>query len=222
MKKSYGVKRCSEANTIDANWEKPFWRKIESAEINLSHWPVQSEHLPKSEVKLQYDNHNLYVIFRVQDQYVRAVTTQIHGEVWKDSCVEFFFAPSKERPSSYFNLETNCCGVLLMRHHTGPCEKSRYLDIHDCQKIKVASSASGPIRNEIAKSLVWTLEYTLPVEILAKYPDIQKPAPGVVWYGNFYKCADDSSHPHWMAWSKIDTAFPDFHQPGFFGILEFE
>ena len=87
MKKSYGVKRCSEANTIDANWEKPFWREIEPAEIGLSRWPVQSEHLPKSEVKLQYDDHELYVIFRVQDQYVRAVTTQIHGEVWKDSCV---------------------------------------------------------------------------------------------------------------------------------------
>jgi hypothetical protein len=115
MKKSYGVKRCSEANTIDANWEKPFWREIEPAEIGLSRWPVQSEHLPKSEVKLQYDDHELYVIFRVQDQYVRAVTTQIHGEVWKDSCVEFFFAPNPNQPNAYFNVEINCCGVLLMR-----------------------------------------------------------------------------------------------------------
>ncbi|MFZ9034388.1 MAG: carbohydrate-binding family 9-like protein [Anaerohalosphaeraceae bacterium] len=222
MRKSYGIKRCSGANTIDANWEKPFWREIEPAKIILSHWTVQSEHIPKTEVKLQYDDKNLYVIFRVQDQYVRAVTTQIHGDVWKDSCVEFFFAPSKERPSSYFHLETNCCGVLLMQHHTRPHENSCYLDVQDCQKIIITSSASGPIRNEIAKPLVWTLEYALPVKILSKYSDMQKPAPGVVWRGNFYKCADDSSHPHWMTWSKIDTDFPDFHRPEFFGLLEFE
>ncbi|MHC4232463.1 MAG: carbohydrate-binding family 9-like protein [Planctomycetota bacterium] len=221
MKKSYGVKRCSEANTIDANWEKPFWREIEPAEIGLSRWPVQSEHLPKSEVKLQYDDHELYVIFRVQDQYVRAVTTQIHGEVWKDSCVEFFFAPNPNQPNAYFNVEINCCGVLLMRHHTGPRQNSRFLEIADCRQIRIASSASGPIRHEISKPLTWTLEYAVPLNILAHYTEIEKPAPGVIWHGNFYKCADDSSHPHWITWSPVPSKTPNFHRPDCFGVLEF-
>ena len=67
MKKSYTVKRCSESMSIDADWDKPVWQDVESIEVGTAHWPVQSEHLPNTQVKMQYDPENLYVIFRVQD-----------------------------------------------------------------------------------------------------------------------------------------------------------
>ena len=221
MSKNYSVKYCSEKNRVDSNWDKPFWRDVEPAEIGLSHWPLQSEHIPRTQVKLKYDEDNLYVIFSVQDRYVRALATQIHGEVWKDSCVEFFFAPNPVHPEAYFNLEINCCGTLLAQYHTGPRENSHYLDKEDCRRIQVASSVTGPIRNEITEALCWTLEYAVPFEILAHYTDFTKPQTGVTWYANFYKCADDSSHPHWMVWSPIGQERPDFHRPDFFGCLYF-
>jgi hypothetical protein len=221
VKQKYRIKKCLEQPQIDADWHKSFWRDIESIKINLSHWPVQSEHIPYTEAKLQYDAAHLYVIFRVHDCYVRAVTSQINGEVWKDSCVEFFFAPNPDKPYAYFNLEANCCGILLAQCHTGPRQNSRFLDVEDCHRINIDSSASGPIRNEIAKSLTWTLEYVVPFELLARYADIMKPVRGVTWYGNFYKCADDCSYPHWMAWSSINSEELDFHRPDYFGVLTF-
>ena len=47
------------------------------------------------------------------------------------------------------------------------------------------------------------------------------PEPGVGWRANLYKCADDSSHPHWLTWAHVDNPTPDFHLREFFGILRF-
>lgn len=222
MDTRYSVKKSLKETSIDAKWNKLFWRGVKSASVNVPNWQRSlPEVLPQTEVKLQYDDHNLYVIFRVQDYYVRAVTTQIHGDVWKDSCVEFFFTPNCSQPNDYFNVETNCCGVLLAQHHSGPRQKSRYIEIVDCQKIKIAGTASGPIRREITKPLTWVLEYAIPLGILTHYADIEKPGAGVTWRANFYKCADDSSHPHWNSWSPVSGKTPDFHRPDCFGLLEF-
>ena len=133
MKKHYRVKACSVPAAINAVWNRPFWQDVEALQVNLPHWPTQSAHVPVTEVKLQYDAESLYVIFRVQDCFVRAVATQINGEIWKDSCVEFFFAPNPDAPDAYFNLEANCCGVILGQYHTGPRENSRFLNTEDCR-----------------------------------------------------------------------------------------
>jgi len=222
MKKHYCVKACSEPALIDAVWDKPFWQEIDSVEIGLSHWPTQFEYEPATEAKLQYDAENLYVIFRVQDRYVQAVTAQPNGEVWKDSCVEFFFAPYGKAGTSYFNLEVNCCGVPLMQHHSGPRTGTGFVDLERCGSIEIAASLQGPIETELTEPIVWTLEYRLPFEILKQYPEVEKPAAGVRWRGNFYKCADNSSHPHWMTWSPIQEERPDFHRPEYFGTLNFK
>lgn len=222
METCCAIKKCSEINAIDADWNKPFWRKITAASIDVSQWSaVSSEKLPQTEVKLQYDDGFLYLIFRVQDHCVKAVTAETHGPVYQDSCVEFFFAPHSSKPSDYFNLEINCCGVLLAQHHTGPRENSRFLDLSDCQIIRIAASACGPIRQEITKPVTWTVEYALPFEVLSRYTAIEKPAPGVHWRGNFYKCADGCSSPHWISWSPVYSEKPDFHRPEYFGRLKF-
>jgi Carbohydrate-binding family 9 len=39
---------------------------------------------------------------------------------------------------------------------------------------------------------------------------------------NFYKCGDKLAQPHFLAWNRIETPEPDFHQPAFFGDIEFE
>jgi hypothetical protein len=220
MEKHYLIRKQTSPIVIDADWNKSFWQSIEPAVLEHVH-PASSPHTPQTQVKVAYDDRAIYLCFRVQDHYVKAITTQTNGPVWRDSCVEFFFSPNPEKPETYFNIETNCCGVLLAQHHIGPRKNSRCLDAADCQKIQMASSASGPIRQEIIKSLTWTVEYALPLKILTRYAAYEKPAPGVVWRGNFYKCADDTSHPHWLMWSPALTEAPDFHRPEYFGVLEF-
>ena len=88
--------------------------------------------------------------------------------------------------------------------------------------MSIAHSLPKIVDPEIREPITWTLEYRLPLAILKKYCAVHTPATGVVWRANFYKCADASSHPHWLTWSPVDFPTPQFHLPEFFGTLEFE
>jgi hypothetical protein len=48
------------------------------------------------------------------------------------------------------------------------------------------------------------------------------PVKGKKMRGNFYKCGDELSVPHFVSWTKINTPNPSFHVPECFGGLEFE
>ena len=48
------------------------------------------------------------------------------------------------------------------------------------------------------------------------------PTEDTLWRANVYKCADKSSHPHWLTWNRVDRVKPDFHRPEFFGTLVFK
>lgn len=220
MYKTYKVHRINKPMPIDANFDKPQWKKVEPVDISL-YMGTEPEHQPKTQAKMLYDDENIYVCFRVEDQYVRAVAQQYHGKVWEDSCVEFFFVPDADVSSGYFNLETNCGGTILMRHQTGLFDNIKKLKAQELDKIEIAHSLPKIIDPEITEPVTWMLEYRLPLSILQKYHDLTKPAPGVKWRANFYKCADKTSHPHWLTWSRIVNEIPDFHRPKFFGTLEF-
>ena len=75
---------------------------------------------------------------------------------------------------------------------------------------------------EITDPVNWVVEYKIPFEILQDYFPVRIPSSGVEWKANLYKCGDKTSHPHWLTWSGIDLAQPDFHQPIYFGTLVFE
>lgn len=63
----------------------------------------------------------------------------------------------------------------------------------------------------------------MPTDSLADYcPTARKPAPGGVWRANLYKCADQTSHLHWLTWALIERDKPNIHLPPFFGTLAFE
>ena len=75
-------------------------------------------HQPKVQAKAAYDDQYLYLIWKVEDKFVLARRMEHQQDVYRDSCVEFFFTPGgdpKER--GYFNLETNCVGVKLFGAH---------------------------------------------------------------------------------------------------------
>lgn len=219
---TYKVARLNESMVIDADWDKPQWQKVEPLDVALF-MGEKPEHLPKTQVKVLYDDDSIYVIFRVQDRYVRALATKPNGNVWEDSCVEFFLTPAVDVSQGYFNLETNAIGAILSRYQINRDENVRFLEQQDYTRIEIAHSLPAEIIDpEIKDPTTWTLEYRFPVDILENYhPVVNRPAPGVKWRANFFKCADMTSHPHWLTWSFIDKPSPDFHRPEYFGTLEF-
>ena len=219
---AYQVKRTAEPIVIDGNWDKGVWQAVEP--IELTHFMGdRPRHFPETRAKLLYDEGSIYVIFRVEDRYVRTVAEKHQDPVCRDSCVEFFFVPGTDPGAGYFNLEMNCGGTMLFHFQIVPRQDSVPVKAADLERIEVAHSMPKIVDPEIAEPTVWTVEYRLPTDVLDKYcPSATKPAPGVTWRGNLYKCADDSSHPHWLTWSLVEHPHPDFHRPEFFGTLEFE
>ena len=217
----YKVVKLQEPVSLDGNWDNPQWKLAEALELKHFMGNAPKFH-PKVKVKVMYDPENIYVIFQVKDQYVRCVATVINGNVWEDSCAEFFFSPDSASPMKYFNLEINCGGTALMYYNTIPQKDFRILDPEDIKQIQIAHSLPHLIPDEIKTTVTWTIEYKIPLTLLEKYGKVTRPAPGVIWKANFYKIADKTSNPHYQTWSLVDQAEPDFHLPAFFGRLIFQ
>ncbi len=216
----YVAHRLRQSHTVDADWDSDVWRHVPALEIRHP-MGAPPNHRPRTQAKVLYDDLSLYVIFRVEDQYVRAVARKHHDAVCRDSCVEFFFTPRADVQPGYLNLEMNCCGMLLFGIHT-PETPDGLMAAEDCEKIEIARSLpQQTIDPEISTPVVWTIECRLPFEVLRKYIAFDAPAPGGSWRTNFYKCGDATSHPHWLTWSVVNLPQPDFHQPAFFGWLDF-
>lgn len=217
----YKVVRLQEAMKIDGNWQKPQWQKVKALSIN-HYMGAIPKFKPETEAKMMYDDEHLYLLFRVQDNYVRCVVQEYNGPVWKDACVEFFFAPDVLYPERYFNLEINGTGIPLMRYNTLPRKEYRLVDTTDLKKIEIAHSLPAALKKEINEPVIWTIEFRIPLSLLEKYADITHPKKGIHWKANFYKTADEGSNPHWITWSLINNPTPDFHRPRFFGNLQFQ
>jgi hypothetical protein len=216
----YGVKRADGPVALDGKWDGGQWKKagVLACENYMGDKP---EHFPKTQAKMLYDDVAVYVMFRVEDRYVRAVAGN-QGPVCRDSCVEFFFVPDSTIENRiYFNVEMNCGGNMLFHWNSEP-RKGKEIAETDCKEVEVYHSLAAKIDPEITEPTTWVAAYRLPIAVLEKYSAVARPGKGVVWRANFYKCADATSHPHWLTWAKVDKPRPDFHVPQFFDEIVFE
>jgi hypothetical protein len=185
--------------------------------------PESGDHRPATQCRLVYNAKGIHGQFLVQDCFVRCIRTGYGSEVWKDSCVEFFVEP---RPGGgYFNFEFNCGGAFLINHILDPARTAdgfkKFVRIPEsiARQVGVVSSLPKICEPEIKVSATWTLEFFIPFMLLEQYVGPLGIVAGQIWHGNFYKCAEENSHPHWAAWSPVDGF--NFHQPERFGKLVF-
>ena len=219
---TYQVARRAQDTPLTVEWNGEAWRNCEELELK-HHMGDRPTHFPTVSAKLTYDDRSLDVLFQVADRYVVAQATDHQQMVCNDSCVEFFFTPGTAISQGYFNLEMNCGGVMLFHYQREPRRDSKPLPRDMLQRIEVLHSMPVRIPSEIKTPTIWHVAYRIPLrELSAFYPgDFCFPVAGAKWRANFYKCADKSSHPHWLTWSPVEKPHPDFHVPIQFGILEF-
>ncbi|MEX1063207.1 MAG: carbohydrate-binding family 9-like protein [Balneolaceae bacterium] len=217
----YTVTRLDQPVDINAEWDKEPWNSIPSLHLG-NHMGEEPEPRPDVHVKVAYDDEAVYVIFHVQDQYVRCVVDEYQGPVSRDSCVEFFFTPGTDISEGYFNLETNCGGTALFAFQEERGVGRINIPESEFENVDLAHSMPSIVDPEITDPVTWTIEYRLPVDILNQYTDVAKPASGVEWKANFYKIASQTSHPHYLTWSHVDNPEPQFHLPEYFGTIVFE
>ncbi|HEX5221855.1 MAG TPA: carbohydrate-binding family 9-like protein [Verrucomicrobiae bacterium] len=211
---NYAISRIAGDFTDEA------WSGLAAAEVN-QFLPQSSNHRPRTLVRVAHDGQNLVGRFEVEDRFVRSVRTEYGSEVWKDSCVEFFVEPKPGR--GYFNFEFNCGGAFLVNHIIDPTRTPNgfkdftRLPASVAKQVKVRTSLPQIVQPEITEPITWTLEFRIPFSVFDDYVGPLGKVAGETWHGNFFKCAEENSHPHWAAWSPVSEF--NFHVPQCFGTL---
>lgn len=220
----YTFVRTSAAASPAGAFDAPPWDQANIGQLTHFH-PRSSDHRPVVRFKGMYDDAGIYVRFEVQDRYVLAKYTQYQDQVCRDSCVEFFVQPRPDR--GYFNFEINCGGTMLLYYiedatpAPGGFAKMRQVAAQDVRDVRIEHTMPTQVIPERVEPVTWQIGLFVPYSLFEACAGPIPRGPGATWRGNFYKCADASSHPHWAYWADIGKDC-NFHQPGRFAPLRFE
>lgn len=181
--------------------------------IQNAPWPAYP-YKPQVAFAISYGDSGIFVKFYVDEKYVRAVYSEPNEPVYKDSCVELFISFGDER--EYYNFEFNCAGTCLL----GFGEERANREMSSAELIRSIAFQSTIKPATIKEAYIgWELTVSIPFSAF-QYHEISS-MKGKKCRANFYKCGDDLPEPHYLAWSNIIAEDPDFHQPEFFGTVDF-
>lgn len=191
-------------------------QEVEPLLLETVNWEEYPYH-PKVTAQIAWNENELFLKYKVKEQAVKAEITENNGRVWTDSCVEFFLSP--EGNDEYYNLEMTCIGTALLgfRKKGGTAEHGTEEQIGSIRRVSSLGSTPFAERKEETE---WEITVAIPWKVFFKHH--LKPMKGTKYRGNFYKCGDELTVPHFVSWTKIKTEKPCFHVPEFFGGLEFE
>ncbi|MCX4291625.1 MAG: carbohydrate-binding family 9-like protein [Odoribacter sp.] len=189
---------------------------LPSRGIACNNWANDYPYAPQAEFRIAHNGEAIFIRFDVKENFTMAQVTEDNGEVWTDSCVEFFLSLDD---SGYYNFEFTCIGKALAGFR-----KERLHATHGntevMQSIKRYSTLGEANFEEKTGDNVWTLTVAIPATALFKH-DV-KQLNGLKAKANVYKCGDNLSKPHFLSWQPIDTPTPNFHVPQFFTEIEFQ
>lgn len=170
-------------------------------------------YVPSVSFSIGYSDDHLFLKYFVTEKEIRAHANEHQGPVWEDTCVEFFLSFDSDN-GGYYNFEFNCIGTFLAAF--GPSKTERKALPQEV--IKRIKTLSCIVRHE-QEEIEWELTVAIPISCLV-HSSVDK-LQNICCHANFYKCGDLLSDPHFVAWSNIESETPNFHLPGYFGILEF-
>jgi hypothetical protein len=185
----------------------PDWESVPCAVIENRLWSNVDGIVPSAQVC--WDENALYVRLQTREENILRRFTGFLEDVYKDSCLEFFFCP-EVGSDRYFNFEINPNGAMYVGFGGPRPDRCRLFRPDFGQLFQV---------NPFEAPGLWGVELQIPVSFLQTFvPDFQL-CSGQIIPANFYKCGDETTLPHFMAWNKVDVPEPNFHLPEFFGQL---
>ncbi len=184
--------------------------------LTFVNWEQDYPYTPNVEFVAMHDGDNIYLKFYVDEQTTMAVTTEDMGPVWCDSCVEFFVSLDGK---SYYNFEFNAIGTALLSHRVIG-EKPVAAPTSVLQSIERYTTLPRGEYLEEQEVSFWALMVKIPRS--AFFAHSLDSLSGLKASGNFYKCGDNLTMPHFLSWSYIDSAKPNFHLPAYFGKVVFD
>ena len=194
-----------------AEWAKAL-AGLNWQDIAVAPWQQEYPYVPTVKFQIAYTQDDILLHFEVQEEYVKGQYIRPNENVWEDSCVEFFV--SFDNRETYYNIEFNVLGVGLIGYGRSVKADRNRLPAADILRIQTFSAVQT-----IQGKKQWQQVLQIPIALFEKQASELE---GTTAYANFYKCGDGLPQPHFIAWNAIDSPTPNFHQPAFFGQIEFK
>ena len=188
---------------------------IEWNEVDNVCWAKDYPYAPEMKFRIAHCGNFILLNYHVREKAVRAVAETDNGNVWEDSCCEFFFSPSAD--SMYYNIESNCAGKILFASGNSRHDRKHY-PLELIANIDRWSSLGDGVFTERECNDSWEMSLVIPNTMF----DGVDSFTGLKATANFYKCGDKLSTPHFLSWNLVETATPDYHRPDYFGKIVFE
>lgn len=184
-------------------------------DVSTVNWPQDYSYRPIVVVDVAYCSRGILLHYTVRGWDMRTLSEGDGHYVHTDSCVEFFMQATEGE--AYKNFEFNAAGVCYASHHASP-KVGEPLSPEEYASILRRATYQGQKISEDNVLHTWELSALIPWQVMgldgAQIPSQIR--------ANFYKCADDTAHPHFLSWAPIDEPAPAFHRPQFFGTLILE
>ncbi|OCX51568.1 hypothetical protein BEL04_16220 [Mucilaginibacter sp. PPCGB 2223] len=164
---------------------------------------------PQVHFSIAHNGSSIFLRFTVLENHIRMVHNTTNDPVYKDTCVEFFIGI--EDAPNYYNLEFNCAGTCAVGYGSNKHDR-KDLPTDVIANIK-SQTKLWRINGDFA--YCWELTLVIPTDIFVYHTPVN--LNGLKCRLNFYKCGDDLPQPHYLSWSNIESAQPNFHLPEFFG-----
>jgi hypothetical protein len=183
--------------------------------IDTVNWK-EFDYKPDVAFSTGYTKDEILLKYFVREHYFKAEKTSSNQDVYEDSCVEFFVSPADD--GIYYNFEFNAIGTCLMETGTGRENRPRTDPEIISRIIRKISAGTKPVSE---KTGYYSWDITLAIPFGVFFLHNLTGLKGKTLRANFYKCGDRLKVPHYLTWSPVVTAKPDYHRPEFFGILKF-
>lgn len=184
------------------------------APVVENNWPDKAPYAPDCTAVVARSLTHLAVVFHVRGLDLLAKAMEDNGPTYKDSCCEMFITDPYD--GTYYNFEINCIGTVNAAKRTSRINKTR-LDADTLSRIIRHTSTPREVIDQDGLHS-WSVAMLIPLDVIGIDP---RNVP-VSARCNFYKCADDAAHPHYLSWNPIKIAKPDFHRPEYFGEMLFD
>ena len=182
----------------------------------VTNYPWGCKYRPETYGCLGWDEDNLHIYMRSYDKY-RKADAEDNGDVFKDSCLEFFVNPIPGVRDIFINFEVNPRGSLYLA--IGPAS----LDNRTLLDTKMYNHFGIEVREKPQDGEYWDFCACVPFEFFEKVVPEFKKSDEMHLTGNFFKCGDKTPEKHYGTWSNIDpiTEKPFFYRIECFGNIDF-
>lgn len=171
----------------------------------------------RTEVRILWDDENLYVSFFCEDPDIWANMVVNDAPLWEEEVVEIFLDPNRSG-NAYFELVVNPLNTLTDVFVLNRFGKFKPLRDWNAEGVQHAVVVDGDASDPLSADRSWTVECAIPFRELVTAPNIP-PRSGDAWCANFYRIEQGYEWQEYTAWSP--TGEVNYHHPERFGTIVF-